>query len=229
MCQQIILQKLKNAVAEMDTNAAEEAAREAVNQGVDPVLAISNGLAQGMKTVSDLFDEGEAFIPHLLVAAEAFECASAILYQAMTKEARQRALQGKVLIYTVQGDIHDIGKNVVKTMLSAGGFQIFDLGRDVPAEEVVKAAREHKVDIIASVALMTTSMPIQKEIIKLLLEEGVRDQYKILLGGAPVSAEWTAKIGADGFAESASQAVEVAKMLMLRENGRLVGHSLDNV
>ncbi|HEY3426161.1 MAG TPA: corrinoid protein [Negativicutes bacterium] len=214
MRQQMILEKLKKAVSEMETALAEEAAKEAVAAGIDPVVAINEGLAPGMKTMSDLFDEGEAFVPQLLVAAEAFEHAVAILTESMSKEEKDKASQGKILIHTVQGDIHDIGKNIVKTMFSASGFEVFDLGRDVAAEEVVEKAKELQVDIIAGAALMTTTMPAVKDIIKLLEEEGIRSQFKIMCGGTPVSAAWVEKIGGDAYAEIASEAIEKAKALM---------------
>lgn len=214
MSQNEILEKLKKSIEEMESEMAEEAAKEALEAGMDPLVAINDGLAAGMKVISDLFDEGEVFVPQLLLAAEAFEIAVGILTSTMSEEARQKASQGKVLIHTVQGDIHDIGKNIVKTMLSASGFEVIDLGRDVPVEEVIKKAKEFKVDIIAGSALMTTTMPSQRDIINQLKDEGIRDQFKCMFGGAPVSAEWVGKIGADGFSESASEAVAKAKELM---------------
>ncbi len=214
MSQQEILEKLKNAIEETDSDLAAAAAGEALTAGIDPLIAVNEGLSKGMATISDLFDEGEVFIPQLLLAAEAFETAMGILFGDMSDEARSRASQGKILIHTVQGDIHDIGKNIVKTMLSAGGFEVIDLGRDVAVEEVVRQAIENKVDIIAGSALMTTTMPAQRDIVAVLKEEGIRDQFKCLFGGAPVSPEWVTKIGADAYAETASGAVEQAKALM---------------
>ena len=220
MSRRKILEKLRRAVEEMETSLAEKAAKEAVAGGIDPVVAINEGLAVGMKTVSDLFDEGEVFVPHLLVAAEAFETGVAILTESMPPEARNQSCQGKVLIHTVQGDIHDIGKNIVKTMLSASGFEVFDLGRDVPVAAVVTKAQEFQVDIIVGAALMTTTMPAQRELIKCLQEEGIRQQFKIIFGGAPVSSEWVKRIGADGYAESASAAIEVARVLMAEKRAQ---------
>ncbi|SMC71161.1 corrinoid protein [Sporomusa malonica] len=209
-----ILKRLKKSVEEMEVSLAERAAKAAIAAGTDPVIAINEGLAKGMKTVSDLFDEGEAFIPHLLVAAEAFETGAAILTDSMSQEGKARTLQGKVLIFTVQGDIHDIGKNIVKTMLLANGFQVIDLGRDVTTAEAVEKAKEYAVDIIVAAALMRTTMPAQREILQALEEEGIRGQFKCMFGGSPVSAEWVKKIGGDAYAESASEAVEKAKELM---------------
>lgn len=214
MSQDEILAKLKKSIAETDTDLAAEAAREAVAAGMEPMVAVNEGLSQGMKIIGDLFDEGEMFVPQLLIAAEAFETAMGILFANMSDEEKSKASQGKILIHTVQGDIHDIGKNIVKTMLSAAGFEVFDLGRDVPVEEVVQKAKEFKVDIIAGSALMTTTMPSQRDIIAVLKEEGIREQFKCMFGGAPVSLEWIAKIGADAYSETASGAVEQAKALM---------------
>jgi len=214
-----ILEKLKLAVEEMESDMAEEAAKEAVAAGIDPLVAINEGLAAGMKTISNLFDEGEVFVPQLLLAAEAFETAVSILTGAMSEEAKMKASQGKVLIHTVQGDIHDIGKNIVKTMLSASGFEVIDLGRDVAVTEVIAKAKELSVDIIAGSALMTTTMPAQKDIIKGLEEEGIRSKFKCMFGGAPVSSDWVQKIGGDGYSESASEAVDKAKELMAQVRG----------
>ncbi|BBB91293.1 methyltransferase cognate corrinoid protein [Methylomusa anaerophila] len=214
-----ILAKLKTAVEEMETELAEEAAREALAAGINPIVAINDGLAAGMQTMSDLFDEGEVFVPQLVVAADAFEAAVAILTGGMSDEDKSKASKGKVLLHTVQGDIHDIGKNIVKTMLSASGFEVIDLGRDVAVEEVVAKAKAHNVDIIAGAALMTTTMPAQRDIVSLLKEEGIREQFKCLFGGAPVSAEWVAKIGGDAYAETATEAVEKAKILVAELRG----------
>lgn len=209
-----ILEKLKKSIAETDSDLAGEAAGEAVAAGIDPLVAVNEGLSKGMKVIGDLFDEGEVFVPQLLLAAEAFETAMGILFGDMSEETKNKASQGKVLIHTVQGDIHDIGKNIVKTMLTAAGFEVIDLGRDVAVEEVVRQAVEHKVDIIAGSALMTTTMPAQRDIITVLKEEGIRDQFKCMFGGAPVSQEWVEKIGADAYADTASGAVEQAIALM---------------
>ena len=219
MSQAEILEKLKTAVEEMDSELAEAAAKEAIAAGVEPLVAINDGLGAGMKTMSDLFDEGEVFVPQLVVAAEAFDAAVAILKEAIPDDQKDQASKGKVLLYTVQGDIHDIGKNIVKTMMSASGFDVIDLGRDVLTEEVVKQAKEHKVDIIAGAALMTTTMPGQRDVISILKEEGIRDQFKCMFGGAPVSPEWVEKIGGDAYAETASEAVEKAKVLVAELRG----------
>ena len=215
-----ILRNLQRSVEEMEVALAETAAQEAIAAGTDPVLAINDGLALGMKTVSDLFDEGEAFVPHLLVAAEAFETGASILAGSMEKEAIKLQARGKVLIFTVKGDIHDIGKNIVKTMLQANGFQVVDLGRDVSAQEAVAQAVVQNVDIIVAAALMRTTMPEQRELVIALQESGVREQFQCLFGGAPVSKEWVVEIGGDAYADSASEAVEIAKKIMLEKRAK---------
>lgn len=214
MSKDAVLSKLKLAIEEYDSDMAEEAAREALDAGIDPIEAIQAGLSKGMNTISELFDEGELFVPQILLAAEAFEKAVAILTLSISEEEKSKATIGKVLIHTVQGDIHDVGKNIVKTMLSASGFEVIDLGRDIPVDEVIAKAKELKVDIVAGSALMTTTMPAQRDIVKGLEEEGIRSNIKCLFGGAPVSQEWVDQIDADGYADNAAEAIKAAKELV---------------
>jgi trimethylamine corrinoid protein len=205
---------LQQAIESFDEDLAREAATEALEAGISPLDAIQSGLSKGMSTISDLFDEGELFVPQILLASDAFEAAVTILTADLTEENRDKSNLGKILIHTVQGDIHDVGKNIVKTMLSASGYKVYDLGRDVPVEDVVAKARELQVDIIAGSALMTTTMPAMRDIIRILEEEGVRNQFKCLFGGAPVSREWVAKIGGDGYADNASEAIAKVRELL---------------
>ncbi len=169
--------------------------------------------------MSDLFDEGEAFVPELLMASEAFEAAVKILTGNLSDAERNSAKEGIVVIHTVQGDIHDIGKNIVKTMFNANNFEVYDLGRDVPVEDVIKKAEEVHADIICGSALMTTTMPAQRDEINLLNEDGIRDKYICMYGGAPVSAEWCETIGADAYTDTATEAVAVAKKLIAQKRG----------
>ena len=214
-----VLAKLKECIEELDEDLGDEAAHEAVELGIDPMTAISEGLGAGMQTQSDLFDEGEAFVPQLVVAAEIFESAIGIITADLSESDKKASTLGKILICTVESDIHDIGKNIVKTMLSASGFEVYDMGRDAATAEVVEKAKELDVDIIAGAALMTTTMPAQRDIINLLEEEGIRDKFKCMFGGAPVSPDWVKSIGADAYAENAAEAVAKAKELMAAIRG----------
>ena len=219
MSKEEIFEKLKNSIVEMDEDMATEAANEAVAAGLTAQECISNGLSAGMQVMSDLFDEGEAFVPELLMASEAFEAAVAILTKDMSDDQKSSTSAGKVVIHTVQGDIHDIGKNIVKTMLAANNFDVVDMGRDVPVESVVAKAEEIGADIIMGSALMTTTMPAQRDIVNLLKEDGVRDKYICMFGGAPVSESWCEQIGADGYSETATDAVTVAKEFIAKKKG----------
>jgi len=219
MAKEEILAKLKDSIVEMDIDAASAAAHEALDAGLDPLECIDQGLSAGMAVMSELFDEGEAFVPELLVSSEAFDEAVKILTGNLTDEEKADASAGSLVIHTVQGDIHDIGKNIVRTLFEANNFTVYDLGRDVPVEEVVAKAREHKVDLILGSALMTTTMPSQRDIVNILKEEGVRDDFIVMFGGAPVSQEWVTQIGADGYADTATEAVELAKQLLKSKKG----------
>lgn len=217
MTKEEIYEKLKTAVTEMDEDLAQEAANAALEAGLDPLDCISNGLSAGMQVMSDLFDEGEAFVPDLLMASEAFEAAVQILTADLSDDEKNSAKEGIVVIHTVQGDIHDIGKNIVKTMFAANNFEVYDLGRDVPVEDVIKKAEEVHADLICGSALMTTTMPSQREEINLLIEDGIREKYICMYGGAPVSAQWCESIGADAYTETATEAVAVAKKLIAQK------------
>jgi trimethylamine corrinoid protein len=212
-----IFTKLKESITEMDSDLAAEAAEAALSAGLDPLECIGEGLSSGMQVMSDLFDEGEAFVPELLMASEAFDAAVKVLTRNMSEEEKNSSLSGVVVIHTVQGDIHDIGKNIVKTMFEANNFKVYDLGRDVPVAKVVDTAKEVGADLILGSALMTTTMPAQRDIINLLKERGVRNDYIAMFGGAPVSKEWCDQIGADGYTETATEAVVLAKELLAKK------------
>lgn len=214
MSKEEIFGKLKTAIETQDLSLGEEAAREALAAGIDPYEAIMNGLSKGMDTISDLFDKGELFLPQLVVAADVMNAATKILEEKMTSADKEKSRMGTVVIGTPQGDIHEIGKNLVAMMLRGHGFEVIDLGRDVPVEEFTKKAKEVNANIVAASTLMTTSRPLQKEIINALKEEGLRDKVKTLHGGAPVTREFVEQIGGDGYAADASEAATVAKRLV---------------
>ncbi|KKG13661.1 methyltransferase [Methanosarcina sp. 2.H.T.1A.6] len=190
-----ILNQLAEAVVDGDDDLAEELAQKSLADGVDPYNAIVNGLARGMAIVSDQYEKGEAFVPNLLLASGAMYAGMDILTPYM--KAAESGLQAVGVIGTIEGDVHDIGKNLVKTMLSAGGFKMIDLGADVPIEKFIETAKENKVDLISMSALMTTTMTNMEKVIEILQEEGIRDSMVVMVGGAPVSEEYATGIGAD--------------------------------
>ena len=213
-----IMAKLKDSIVKLDSDLSEAAAKEAIAAGVNPVKAISDGLSEGMKVISDLFDDGKAFVPELMLAAEAFEKDVDILTADMPDGAAGKSA-GKVLLHTVEGDVHDIGKNIVRTILNANNFEVIDLGRNVPVRTVIAQAQELNVDIIAGSALMSTTMPRQREEVALLKEKGIRDKFICIYGGAPVTKKWCESIGADSYCDTATDTPIIAKNLMAAKKG----------
>jgi len=211
MSQEEILERLKNAVVEMDADVAKATANDALSGNMDPLTCIDQGLAEGMKVISDKFDNAEIYVPQIILSAEAFTDAVNILAPHIQGGY---SAKGKLIVHTVEGDIHDIGKSIVAILLQANGYEVIDLGRDVPVGDVVDAAVENEVDVITGSALMTTTMPAQREIVNELKDRGIRDKFKCLFGGAPTSQEWTDQIGADGWADNAASAVDVVKELI---------------
>lgn len=211
--------KLKDAISNLDKDMAEAAAKEAVAAGLNPLECIGEGLSAGMQVISDRFDDGQAFVPELMQAAEAFEKAVAVLTASLSKDEMNNVSDGKVLLYTVESDVHDIGKNIVRTILSANNFEVIDLGKTVPARTVVEKAEELKVDIIAGAALMSTTMPRQRDLLELLKERGLRDKYICIFGGAPVTQNWCDSIGADGYCDTATTTPVIAKKALAERKG----------
>lgn len=209
-----LFKNMAQAVIDGDDEAAEALARQALDGGVDPLEAINKGLTPGMDVVGELYATGEYFLPDLILGGEAMKAALAVLEPALAAAGQERQVLGTVVLGTVQGDIHEIGKSLVGSMLSANGFRVHDLGIDVEAEEFVVRAREYGADIVALSALLTTTMLHQRDVIEHLSEAGLREQVKVMVGGSPVTQAWADQIGADGFAEDAANAVTVAKRLM---------------
>ncbi|UCD73566.1 MAG: B12-binding domain-containing protein [Candidatus Bathyarchaeota archaeon] len=211
-----ILDKLMNAVLQFDEKAAIEAAEEALEAGVDPLEAIDKGLRRGIAVVGEKFEQGEMFLPHLVMAADVMTAASKVLEKGIPKEKLSETQQGIVVVGTVKDDIHDIGKNLVAGLLKANSFQVHDLGRDVPISRFIESAENLNAELIAVSSLMTVTMPGQRQLIEDLKELGIRDKFKVLVGGGPVTEDWAREIGADGYAANASEAVKVAKRLVGR-------------
>ena len=205
--------KLAQAVIDGEPEDAEQLAKDAVAQGLDPLECVNNGLTKGIQEVGDRFAKGEYFLPELIIGAEVMKLALAVLEPAMVGD-QSREVVGRVVLGTVQGDMHEIGKTLVGTMLVANGFQVFDIGVDKSAEEFIETIKEKNADIVGASALLTTTMLQQGKLIEALNEAGLRDKVKVMVGGAPVTESFAAEIGADGYAEDAISAVDLAFRLI---------------
>lgn len=207
-----ILQKIIEGVREGDAAQVSEWTKKAIAAGLEPLVVINEGLTKGIQAVGALFANGTYFLPDLLLGAKAMDGGIKVIEPLMAGQKRE--FLGRVLMGTVEGDLHEIGKNIVIMMLKTAGFEVRDIGIDVPAKKFIEQTLEFKPDIIGISALLTTTVGRQKEIIELLQEEGLRDKVKVMIGGAPINQNWADTIGADGYAEDASVAVEVAKQLL---------------
>jgi corrinoid protein of di/trimethylamine methyltransferase len=209
-----LFEAMAKSVMEGEVAEAKKLAQQAVAQSVDPLEAINKGFVAGLNTVGDEFSCGTMFLPDLVMAGEAMKAAMSVLEPELSKRGAAREMLGKVVIGTVKGDIHDIGKTIVATLLSASGFQVYDLGHDVSVERFVEKTREVNADIVGMSALLTTTMVRQRDVVKALNEAGLRPKVKVMVGGAPVTRGWVEEIGADGYSEDAVGAVTMAKKLM---------------
>jgi corrinoid protein of di/trimethylamine methyltransferase len=212
--------QLSIAIIEGEEELAVSLTRQALEQGLPPLEIIGQGLTPGMDIVSDKFSCGEFFLPHLVMAGNTMKAALSRLEPALQASGVTRETMGSVVLGTVAGDIHEIGKSLVGTLLTASGFIVYDLGVDVPTGRFVEAVCETKANLLGLSALLTTTMGVQREVIEALTEAGLRNHVKVMVGGAPVSAQWAQEIGADGYAEDAAGAVELARQLMKAGNGQ---------
>jgi trimethylamine corrinoid protein len=210
-----IIAKAKDAITDFDDELAAEVAAEALAAGIDPVELIEKGFTAGMLEVGEQFEQGTLFLPHVLAAAEAMNAGIEVIKPEMERRKSQTKNLGTIVIGTIEGDIHSIGKDIVASMLNIAGFKVVDLGRDVPIKTFVEKAKEIKPQIIASSALMTTTMVNQIQIEEQLKEAGIRGQVKTMVGGAPVTQDWADKIGADIYGESATDVVSKVKAALL--------------
>jgi 5-methyltetrahydrofolate--homocysteine methyltransferase len=201
-------EKLYDAVLNADSTAAVEIVREALDEGVDPLELTDQGMIPAMREAGERLESGEFFIPELLRAAQAMKAAMELIRPLLVKHGAEG--QGCVVIGTVQGDLHDIGKNLVAAMLEGAGFEVVNMGEEVPPERFVEAVKEHDADVLGLSALVTVTMPAMKSTIDALEKAGLRDQVKVMVGGAPLTAEYASEIGADGYASNAGTAVRMA-------------------
>lgn len=210
-----IIAKALASITEFEAEIAEEASREALAADIDPVELIEKGFTAGMQIVGEKFEQGSLFLPHVLAAAEAMNAGITVLKPEMARRKSQTTSKGTVIIGTIEGDIHSIGKDIVASMLSIGGFDVVDLGRDVAVSTFVEKAKEMKPEVVASSALMTTTMVLQIQLEEQLKEAGIRDQIKTMVGGAPCTQDWADQIGADIYGENATDTVTKVKEALL--------------
>lgn len=216
-----ILQELARMVVNMDEQGAVAAAHRALERGVDPYVAITEGLSAGMREVGELYDRGEYFVPEILVCSDAMYAAIAVLKPHIETSPDRTPVT--VILGVIEGDIHDIGKNIVKIMLEAAGFDVRDLGRDVSAESFVNAAREAGSGIVGISTLMSTTLRNMTKVIQGLCDAGLRQSFGVMIGGSPTSAAFARQIGADGHGRDAKDAVELAQALAGRLAWRKTG------
>ncbi len=205
--------KLAQAVVDGEPEEAEALAQEALDQGLDAMDCINKGLSPGIDEVGELFATGEYYLPDLILGGDAMKAALAVLEPALLG-GQNREILGRVVLGTVQGDLHEIGKTLVGTMLTSNGFEVFDIGVDQPASNFVAAVKEHDATLVGASALLTTTMLHQRQVIEALKEAGLSDRVKVMVGGAPVTENWAKEIGADGYAEDAISAIALAKELV---------------
>ena len=207
---------MAQSIIDGEPEEAERWARQALSLGIDPLDAIRSGFLPGVQEVGRTFSCGEAFLPDLVRAGEAMKAAVAVLEPELKRRGTARETKATVVLGTTKGDIHEIGKNLVATMLSANGYQVYDLGVNVAAEAFVEKAKEVNADMVGISALLTTTMQGQRTVIQALERAGLRPRVKVLIGGAPVTPQWASEIGADGSAEDAMGAVHLADELLVR-------------
>lgn len=208
-----LLSRIQSCLIDGDPESTLEATRKAMEAGLEPLRIIDGGLIAGMRVVGEKFSCGEYFLPNLIMSANGMKLAMQALEPELRARHQEARSAGRVVIGTVHGDIHEIGKSLVATMLSAHGFEVYDLGVDVPVERFVSTVRETGANLVGLSALLTTTMGVQKKVIDELGSAGLRAQVKVMVGGAPVSHRWAEEIGADGYADDAVGAVELARRL----------------
>lgn len=208
-----IFQQAQEAIETGDADAAVQLAKQGLEQGIDGIELLNNGFIIGINKVGDLFGEGQLFLPELIMSATAMQGVIEIINAALEKKGKKQA-RGKIVIGTVEGDLHDIGKTIVVSLLRANGFEVNDLGRDVAVDRFIEEAEAFGADVIGTSALLTTTMNVQKELVKKLEEKGLKGKYRTIVGGAPVTERWAKRIGADAYAADATDGVRKIKELL---------------
>lgn len=211
---EVLLKELKEATINGDSDEVVKLAKRVIEAGIDPLEAVEKALVAGVLELGDRWINGEAFISDIIAAADAMKMGLSILKGEIAKRGGSISYRGRIVIGTVEGDIHDIGKSIVASLWEASGFEVIDLGIDVPPSKFVEAIKQYNPDIVGMSALMTTTMLKQRETIEAIKQAGLRDRVKIVVGGAPTTEEWAREIGADGWAPDAISAVELVKKLL---------------
>ena len=214
MSNETTFQQMAQTILDGDVGVAEQLARQSLADGLDPLESINQGFRSGLNEIGLGFDTGEYYLPDLVMAGKTMEAAVAILEPAIQQGSAAPESLGKVILATVEGDVHTIGKDLVALMLSLGGFEVLNIGHDVPTAEIIARAQEEKPDIVGLSALLTTTTQAQADVIEGLEEAGIRDTIKVLIGGAATSTEWAKQIGADAYAEDAAAAVRKAREVL---------------
>jgi corrinoid protein of di/trimethylamine methyltransferase len=209
-----LYQEMAQSIIDGEDELAAQLAQQSIDLGIDPLDAINQGFVQGINHVGDEFSCGNAFLPELVMAGEAMKAAIAVLEPELNRRGTKREILGTIVIATVEGDIHDIGKTLVGTMMAAAGFEVYDMGVDVPITEIIQKARAVNADLIGVSALLTTTMVKQRDVVEAVEDIGLAGKVKVMVGGAPVTRNWMEEIGADGYSEDAIGAIAVAKKLL---------------
>lgn len=209
-----VLEQLRNAIVSLEAEKAREAAKMGVSSGMEPLTMINQGIRAALEWLGQRFSSGDLFLPELMLAAKAADAAVSVLEPELLKRGATRERLGKVLLATVAGDIHDIGKNIVALVMKSAGLEVIDIGVDKQGGEILEAAKKHGVDVIGLSALLTTTMLRMREFVELLQESGLRDRFKVIVGGAPVTQEFSDTIGADGYAADAPRSVELVRRVI---------------
>ncbi len=213
MSQESFYEEISESIVNLDKDKAISLAKKAIDENMNLLDVVEKGFGAGIRRIGDLWDEGEFFLPELMLGGNIVQESMELLLPHL-KANKEDITSGKVVIATIEGDIHSIGKTIVATMLSANGFEVYDLGADVSAEKIIRTALEKNANIIGVSALLTTTMIGQKKLIETLKERGIRDKFKVILGGAPVTKNWVNECQADGYADNAIEAVKLIKKLI---------------
>lgn len=209
-----LFKQAMDSIVSQDLKKAEEIAKKAIDEGIDPLEIMNNGFREGITKIGDLFERGEIFLPELIQSAGVMKSVNEIIIAALPEDSREK--NGVIVLGTVQGDIHDIGKILVGSLLKVNGFDVYDIGHDVKIETFIEKAQELKADIIGTSALLTTTMKCQKDLEEELKKRNIREKFKTMVGGAPATQRWADRIGADAYGEDATDAVRKALKLIGR-------------